>query len=61
MSENLREARIKAGLTQSQAAGLVHVTTRAWQNWESGDRVPHPAFVELFDIKLRFLLVGEKK
>ena len=60
MPKNLREARIEAGLTQTQAASLVHVTTQAWQNWEAGDRTPHPAFVDLFEIKLRLLLEGDQ-
>ncbi|UMT93575.1 helix-turn-helix transcriptional regulator (plasmid) [Paracidovorax citrulli] len=27
-----------AGLTQSQAAALVHGSLRTWQRWEAGDR-----------------------
>lgn len=45
----LREAR---GLTQSQATELVHCGLRAWQKWEAGDRAMHPAFWELFQIKV---------
>jgi putative transcriptional regulator len=46
----IRESR--AGLTQTQAATLVHVGLRCWQQWEAGDRKMHPAFWELFNIKL---------
>lgn len=49
--EQVLAARKAAGLTQSQAAELVHATRRAWQLWESGDRRMHPAFFELFEHK----------
>jgi DNA-binding XRE family transcriptional regulator len=45
------EARHAAGLTQTQAAHLVHAACRSWQQWEAGDRKMHPAFWELFCIK----------
>ena len=48
----VRKAREAAGLTQSQAAKLLHSSTRAWQMWEAGDRAMHPAFYELFLIKV---------
>ena len=41
-----------AGLTQTAAAALVHSTCRAWQQWEAGVRRMHPAFLELFQIKV---------
>jgi putative transcriptional regulator len=44
-------ARTAAGLTQTEAADLVHTTLRSWQQWEAGDRRMHPAFFELFTIK----------
>ena len=48
--------RINAGLTQQQAAALVHSTARTWQNWESDlnsteNRRMHPGLWELFLIK----------
>jgi len=46
-------ARIGAGLTQTQA--LVHTTCRAWQQCEAEDRKMHPAFWELFRIKVAML------
>lgn len=43
--------RINAGLTQLQAANVVHSALRSWQHWENGDRRMHPAIFELFLIK----------
>lgn len=43
--------RQQAGLTQTQAAALLHTSLRAWQQWEHGDRRMHPAMWELFRIK----------
>lgn len=40
-----------AGLTQTQAAGLVHGSLRTWQQWEAGDRRMHAGLWELFRIK----------
>lgn len=48
----VREAREGAGLTQTQAAELVHVSLRNWQQWEGAERKMHPAFWELFRLKL---------
>lgn len=49
--EEIRAARLAAGLTQTDAAQLVHTTCRVWQQWEAGDRRMHPAFWELFSLK----------
>jgi DNA-binding transcriptional regulator YiaG len=54
--DEVRAARERAGLTQTQAAALVHTSLRAWQQWEAeagteGHRAMHPAFWELFTIK----------
>ncbi|MGS0567051.1 helix-turn-helix domain-containing protein (plasmid) [Xanthomonas oryzae pv. oryzicola] len=46
------QAREAAGLTQTEAAGLVHSNIRSWQKWELGERRMHPAFWELFRLKL---------
>lgn len=48
--------RMNAGLTQKQAAELVHSSLRSWQNWESDPnstehRRMHPGLWELFLIK----------
>lgn len=42
------------GITAAQdwCADQVHTTRRAWQQWESGSRGMHPAFWELFNIKI---------
>lgn len=45
-------ARVAIGLTQTEAAALIYVSYRAWQQWESGERRMHPAFWELFRIKI---------
>jgi DNA (cytosine-5)-methyltransferase 1 len=47
----IREARHRAGLTQSQAAALVGVTLRSWQYWEAGERNVEARAWELFLIK----------
>lgn len=45
--------RERMGLTQTQAADLVHTTCRVWQQWEAGDRRMHPAFWDLFQRKAK--------
>jgi len=50
--QQVRQLRKDAGLTQTQAAALVHTSLRAWQQWEAGDRKMHPAFFELAKIKV---------
>jgi len=49
----IRQARESAGLTQTQAAAMIHCGLRAWQKWEGGERKMHPAMWELFQIKTR--------
>jgi DNA-binding transcriptional regulator YiaG len=50
--EEIAEARLRAGLTQKEAALLVHAKSyRTWQDWEAGkNRMPLAAW-ELFLIK----------
>ena len=50
--EEIVAARQGAGLTQEQAGALVHTALRGWQRWEGGERAMHPAFWELFRIKI---------
>ena len=50
-STAIQSARLAAGLTQTDAARLIHITCRNWQKWESGENKMHPAFFELFLIK----------
>ena len=51
----VRAAREAAGLTQAQAAVLVHASTRNWQQWEQAEgsnaRRMHPGLWELFIVK----------
>jgi DNA (cytosine-5)-methyltransferase 1 len=49
---NIIKTRKEAGLTQTEAAALIHCSMRAWQKWEAGERTMHPAFWDLFLIKL---------
>jgi DNA (cytosine-5)-methyltransferase 1 len=49
----LRQARKAAGLTQPQAAELIHCGPDAWASWETGRREMHPAMWELFLIKTK--------
>ena len=48
---DILSGRDAAGLTQSQAAALVHGSLRAWQQWEAGDRRMHAGLWELFQLK----------
>jgi DNA-binding transcriptional regulator YiaG len=50
-AQSIRQYRKNINLTQSQAAAIVYVTPRAWQQWEAGVRAMHPAFFELFRLK----------
>lgn len=55
---SIKEARVKAQLTQTQAAAVVHCTLRAWQGWEAptgapGHRDMPPGLWELFLIKTK--------
>jgi len=47
----IRAARKLLGISQAEAALMVHSTCRVWQQWEAGDRKMHPAFWELFRVK----------
>ena len=54
----VRAARLAAGLTQAQAAALVHASPRNWQQWEdmtggANARRMHPGLWELFRLKIR--------
>ncbi len=41
-------AREFIGLTQQEAAALLHISLRAWQRYEYGERRMQPALWELF-------------
>jgi DNA (cytosine-5)-methyltransferase 1 len=48
----IRAAREAVQLSQTDAAALIHASLGAWQKWEQGDRRMHPAFWELFQLKI---------
>lgn len=50
--KEIKVLREEIGLTQTQAGQVVHVKLRTWQQWEAGDRKMHPAFWDLFNIKI---------
>lgn len=47
----IKAAREALGISQTNAAFLVHSGLRTWQQWEAGDRRMHPGLWELFKIK----------
>ena len=50
--EEIKAARLTAGLTQAEAGAVVHSPSRrAWQNWERGESKIPMAEWELFLIK----------
>lgn len=54
----VRQARESAGLSQTDAAQLVHSALRSWQQWEAepenaSHRKMHPALWELFNMKIK--------
>lgn len=51
--EQIARVRNNAGLTQTQAAELLHKNLRTWQKWEGGDSKMDAAYWELFNIKIR--------
>lgn len=51
MPSSIREARLKAGMTQKEAAHTVLASLRGWQQWEAGDRAMPPGLFELFMLK----------
>lgn len=53
--KQIKSLRLKYGFTQTESADLIHCKRVTWQNWESNNRTMHPAFWELFKIKLKRL------
>lgn len=49
--EQIKEARKCSGLTQTQAAEVIHKKLLAWQRYEAGDRGMDTALFELFLLK----------
>lgn len=57
---NIKEKRLEAGLTQSQAAQVVYVHLRTWIRWETGS-VPMPRGLwELFVLRTEKNEVSEQ-
>ncbi len=54
-SADIIAGREAAGLTQTQAAGLVYSSLRTWQQWEAGDRRMHAGLWELFKLKTELI------
>ena len=48
----IKQLRESLGYTQFDAASLIGSHLRSWQQWEAGNRKMHPAFWELFCLKL---------
>jgi hypothetical protein len=51
-AEQVRLSRVRAGLTQKQAASVVYVGERMWQRYEAGTYEMHPGLWELFRYKV---------
>lgn len=51
--EEVKSARLAAGLTQEQAGSIVGAARRTWQDWERGQRRMSPGLFELFNIKTK--------
>ena len=51
--KKIKQSRMDAGLTQTQAAELVGAALRTWQHWEKGDRAMTKKRYDLF-LKLAF-------
>lgn len=54
-STEIKAAREAAGLTQAEAAYLIHCSSNTWQKWECGERKMRPAYWELFQLKVKSL------
>lgn len=51
--DDIKTARLKAGVTQQEAADMMRVHLRTWQRWEYGKREMSPAYLEMFLILSR--------
>ncbi len=52
---NIKVARIRAGLTQKQAAELVAVNVQTFAAWEQGKTEMHPNHFECFQLRIKEL------
>lgn len=58
-SEDIRAARIAAGLTLDRASQLLSVGLRSWQRYEYGERTMHPAMWRAWRARVA-LLAGRR-
>ena len=56
--KEIKDARERLGLTQTQASVIIGATLRAWQYWEAGERKMDQAKWELFLIKTGLMKFG---
>ena len=56
----IKEARIRAGLTQAQMSEIMKIPKRTIENWEAGSRKP-PEYVERFILNELELIAKNKK
>jgi len=47
-AQQVKDARLAAGLTQTEAARVIHATRMGWQKAERGERRMSPAAWDLF-------------
>lgn len=51
--DNIRSARLAAGLSQAEAGELILSSKRTWENWEQGRVKMHPGLFDYFLIKTK--------
>lgn len=54
----IRSGREAVGLTQTEAAAIIFCNLRSWQQWEAGERRMHPAFWQLWKMKIEARVRG---
>lgn len=45
-AEEIKEIRVRLGLSQREIGKMVGATKTSWYKWEKGRSKPHPMFVE---------------
>jgi DNA-binding transcriptional regulator YiaG len=53
--KEIRDLRLSIDLTQDQASNLLHVSSRHYRRWETGEAKMHLAFWELLSAKIKVL------
>lgn len=51
--DQIKKARLDAGLSQTAAGKIVYKDIRTWQNWEAGSHKMDPGLWELFLLKTK--------